>query len=678
VNIGASLIYTALATVEMRHLYASKENNSFRISYMSGDVFFSRIDRKCFWNPYLSSLYFVVIAMSGCGNGPAPPTITAQPTAIAVNTGASARFEVGVSGSTPFTYQWTKAQNGVAVTIPGATASRYSTPAMSVGDSGATFSVKVTNSSGSVVSNTAALTVLQPAGWDVLTYHNDNARSGQNLFETALTPATVNQTHFGKIAFYATDGKIDAQPLIVSNLPVGNVGRNVLYVATEHDTVYAFDADSGAQIWTSSMLLSGETPDGTHSCNSIVPEIGVTSTPVIDRNLGVIYVVAASNGGNNVYQRLHALSLTTGQEMLGGPTTISATYSDPAVGSTLEFDGGTYVERAALLLANGKIYTSWSSHCDNQPYASWVIVLDASTLQVTHTFNAEPSGTGQASFWNSGAGPNADAAGNVYLLSANGLFGTTLDASGFPANRSYGNSFIKLAPPAQDSNKLTLTDYFSMFDTLSESNGDLDLGSGGGLLLPDLTDGNGQVRHLILGGGKDSEIYVVDRDNMGKYNASDNSQIWQELENAFPNSTNGLYGCPAYFNNRVYFGPTGDAIHAYTITAAKLSSTSAMQTTNTFPYPGVTSSISANGTLNGIVWAIENSATQGVLHAFDANNLSTEMYNSNQAGTRDAFGPGSKFNPPTVANGKVYVTTQVDLTNNPTGAKEGVAVYGAL
>jgi hypothetical protein len=165
---------------------------------------------------------------------------------------------------------------------------------------------------------------------------------------------------------------------------------------------------------------------------------------------------------------------------------------------------------------------------------------------------------------------------------------------------------------------------------------------------------------------------------MGKYNASDNSQIWQELENAFPNSTNGLYGCPAYFNNRVYFGPTGDAIHAYTITAAKLSSTSAMQTTNTFPYPGVTSSISANGTLNGIVWAIENSATQGVLHAFDANNLSTEMYNSNQAGTRDAFGPGSKFNPPTVANGKVYVTTQVDLTNNPTGAKEGVAVYGAL
>jgi hypothetical protein len=565
------------------------------------------------------------------------------------------------------------------VSIPGATAADYSTSAATLAGSGATYVVKVTNSLGSVVSTPAQLTVLQPAGWDVLTYHNDNNRTGQNLSETLLTPATVNQAHFGKIAFYATDGKIDAQPLIASNVPVGAVGKNILYVASEHDTVYAFDADTGESLWSKSLLLAGEKPDGTHSCNAIVPEIGVTSTPVIDRNLGVIYVVAASQAGNNIYERLHALSLATGAEMLGGPTTISASYSDAVTGSTQDFVPADYVERSALLLANGKIYTSWSSHCDNQPYSSWVIALDGTTLQVTQSFNAEPSsGSGMASFWNSGAGPLADSAGNVYLLSANGVFGTTLDANGFPANHAYGNSFIKLAPPVSTSSVLTLTDYFSMFDSVSESNGDLDLGSGGGLLLPDLKDGSGQTRHLILGGGKDSSIYVLDRDSMGKYNANNNSQIWQELPVVFPNSINGLYGSPAYFNNNVYFGPTGDAIRAFSISNAKLATATSMQTTNVFPYPGATPSISANGTANGILWAVENSSTQGVLHAYDANALGTELYNSNQAGSRDAFGPGSKFNVPTVANGRVYVATQVDLTNNPSGAKEGVAVYGAL
>ncbi len=597
---------------------------------------------------------------------------------MTVNTGLSAQFNVVANGSGPMTYQWLKTQHGESESISGATGPSYSTPATSLADSGATFSVKITNSLGSAVSDAAALTVLQPAPWDVTTYHNDNARSGQNLFETQLSLTTVNQAHFGKIQFYPTDGKVDAQPLILSNLPIGNVGHSVLYVATEHDTVYAFDADTGDVLWTRSMLLSGENPDSTHSCISIVPEIGVTSTPVIDRDRGIIYVVAASRAGNSYYQRLHALSLTTGEEMLGGPTTIGATYSDATVGSTTTFNAGQYVERSALLLANGKIYTSWSSHCDNQPYSSWVIALDATTLQVTQSFNAEPSGAGQASFWNAGAGPTADAAGNVYLLSANGLFGSTLNEAGYPANHSYGNSFIKLAPPVPNSATLALVDYFSMFDSVAESNGDLDLGSGGGLLLPALTDASGQVRHLLVGGGKDSYIYVLDSDNMGKYNSRNNSQIWQEIPIAFPNSTNGMFGSPAYFNGAVYFGPSGDAIRAFSISTAKLAVSSSMQSTAVFPYPGQTPSISANGATNGIVWAVENSATQGVLHAFDASNLSVELYNSNQAGSRDAFGPGSKFTPPTVANGKVYVATQVDLTNNPTNAKEGIAVYGVL
>jgi hypothetical protein len=522
----------------------------------------------------------------------------------------------------------------------------------------------------------------QPAPQDVLTFHNDNARTGQNLHETVLTPANVNQYQFGKLAFFPADGKVDAQPLVASNILIGGTARTVLFVATEHDSVYAYDSHEGGLLWKTSLLGTGESPSNTHGCGAVVPEIGISSTPVIDRSLGVIYVVAMSttSSGNDIH-RLHALSILTGAEMLGGPVTVSAVYSGPQMPEKT-FVASQYKERAALLLANGEIYTTWSSHCDSSPYSSWVIAYNSSTLQLSHVFNAEPSGEpgGYGSFWNSGYGPAADTNGNVYLMTANGFFDTNFDANGFPMNQDYGNAFIKLAPPVQGASTLTLTDYFTMHDTADETASDEDLGSGGGMLLPDMVDSNGHVRHLIVGAGKDCNIYLLDRDNLGKFQPDSDSQAWQKIEGAFPSNTAlppaGVFGGPAYFNNRIYFGAVSDSLRAFTISYAKLSTSDPLKTTNVFPYPGVTPSISANGTLDGIVWVVLNSPTHGLLQAFDANNL-VQLYTSGD-NDLDDFGGGSRSTPPTIANGKVYVATQVDSTNNLTGTQNGVAMFGPV
>jgi outer membrane protein assembly factor BamB len=433
-------------------------------------------------------------------------------------------------------------------------------------------------------------------------------------------------------------------------------------------------------LWTTSLLGAGESPSDTHSCGAIAPEIGITSTPVIDRTIGAIYLVAMSSTspGNDIH-RLHALSLSTGAEMLGGPVTVSAVYSGPQMPEKT-FVASQYKERAALLLANGEIYTTWSSHCDSSPYSSWVIAYDSSTLQLSQVFNAEPSGEpgGYGAFWNSGYGPAADTSGNVYLMTANGFFDSNFDANGFPMNQDYGNAFIKLAPPVQGASTLTLTDYFTMHDTVEESGSDEDLGSGGGMLLPDMVDSNGQVRHLIVGAGKDCNIYLLDRDNLGKFRPDSDIQAWQKTGGAFPsnadNPPSGVFGGPAYFNNRIYFGAVGDSLRAFTISHAKLSTSDPMKTTNVFPYPGVTPSISANGTLNGIVWVVLHTSTQGILEAYDANNL-VQLYSSEPG---PALGPSARSTPPTIANGRVYVATQVDSTNVLTGTQSGVAMFGLL
>jgi hypothetical protein len=434
-------------------------------------------------------------------------------------------------------------------------------------------------------------------------------------------------------------------------------------VATEHDSVYAFDSDSGALIWHVSLLGTGEMPSDDRGCGQVVPEIGVTPTPVIDRTAGAhgtMYVVAMSiDAQSNFHQRLHALDVATGAELLNGPVDISATF--PATGTaTSSFDPKSYEERAALLLLNGTIYTSWTSHCDIKPYGGWIIAYAQSTLARSGVLNVAANSSSGPAIWMAGGGPAVDSSGNIYLLTANGVFETTLDANGFPSGQDFGNSFLKISNVSAG---LKVLDYFTMFNEVAESNVDQDLGSGGEMLLPDLKDSTNTVRHLMVGAGKDGNIYVVDRDSMGKFNASTNNN-YQTLSGVLPG---GIWSTPAYFNGTVYYGDVSGTLKAFAISSARLGATPQSQSATQFTYPGTAPSVSANGTANGIVWAHENAGT-AVLHAYDAANLAHEIYNSNQAaGNRDQFGTGNKYITPTVADGKVFV-----------GTTNSVAVFGLL
>lgn len=482
-------------------------------------------------------------------------------------------------------------------------------------------------------------------------------------------PANVNQSTFGKLFVIGVDGKVDAQPLYVPSVAIpGQSWHNVLYVVTEHDSAYAFDADTGTQLWHVSLLGTNETPSDDRGCGQVTPEIGITATPAIDPQSGphgTLYAVAMSkDGSGNYHQRLHALDLTTGAEELGGPVEIQATYlgsGDEGTGNVQTFDPKQHKERAALLSLNGVVYTSWSSHCDFFPYTAWVIGYSETTLARVNVLNLTPNGS-DGSVWGAGAGPAADAAGNLYLLMANGTFDTTLNATGFPVNDDYGNAFVKLSTAG---GTLSVADYFTMSNTVSESNADQDLGSGGAMVLPPLNDSQGHSRALAVGAGKDLHIYVVDRNNLGKFNPNTNA-IYQDLNQSLPGGV-GVFSSPAWFNGKLYYGAVGDTLKAFAFANGMFGTTPASHSTTVFGYPGTTPSISANGTSNGIVWAAENGST-AVLHAYDATDLSKEFYNSNQAANqRDNFGAGNKFIVPTVVNGKVYV-----------GTTNGVGVFGLL
>ena len=592
------------------------------------------------------------------------PSITAQPTNQTVTAGQTATFSVTVAGTTPFNYQWQKGTTAIS----GATSASYTTAPTTAADSGSQFSVVVSNAVGNVTSNAATLTVnaAGPATTDVLTYHDDIARTGQNLSETTLTLGNVNSGTFGKLAFYSMDGRVDAEPLYASNVAVPNNGtHNLVIAATENDSVYALDANSGAIIWQISTLKTGETASDDRNCTQITPEIGVTSTPVIDRTQGpngAVYVVAMSkDGSGNYYQRLHALDLTLGSELFGGPVEVQATYpgtGDNSNGTDVVFDPEQYAERSALLLLNGVIYTGWTSHCDIRPYTGWIMGYSESTLGQTSVLNVTPNGDA-GSIWMAGAGLAADSSANIYFLDANGDFDTSLNGSGFPGNGDYGNAFMKLSTSG---NQLAVADYFEMDNGVEESDTDTDLGSGGTIVLPDLSDGSGNTWHLAVGAGKDSNLYLVNRDSMGKFSANNNN-IYQELAGALPG---GVWAMPAYFNNTVYYGSVGSPIQAFTIANAKLSTSATAKTATSFGYPGATPSVSANGTSNAIVWAVENS-NPAVLHAYNATNLA-ELYNSNQAPNgRDQFYIGNKFITPMIVNGHVFV-----------GTPYGVAVFGLL
>ena len=602
-------------------------------------------------------------ANSGSGNNTkaTAPSITAQPANQTVTAGQTATFSVVATGTAPLSYQWL--QDNTA--INGATSSSYTTPPTMMANSGEQFLVQVSNTAGSISSNTATLTVNANSGGstDVVTHHYDISRSGVNSAETTLTTTNVNSMTFGKVGEFSVDGQIDGQALYVSQLAIpGQGAKNVLYVATENDSVYAVDADSiggtsATIVWKSSVLPSGEAPADSASlpCGNISPN-GITATPVIDRGRNAIYVVAMSKSTTtgSIFHRLHALDLTSGKERAGGPVTITATYPGTGGNSqngTVTFDPPVHHERAALLESGGTIFTAWSGlygDCGN--YSAWVIAYSADTLAQTGAVDLVPDNHG-GGMWMGGGGPAADASGSLYVISGNG-FGDT------PGMNSYGNSFVRLTP----SGGLTVADYFTPYNTINEDNRDVDFGSAAPLLLPDMVDSNGIKRHLAAGAGKDGNLYLVDRDNMGQFNATKND-VYQQIHI----SSSENHSSPIFFNNTVYICPEGQTLKAFPVTNAQLAASPSSQSAHQFGSNGAVASISANGTSNGIVWALDWGA--GTLFAYDATNLTNELYDSNQAaGSRDHFSAvGGHFITPMVANGRVYI-----------GTKTTVVVFGLL
>lgn len=504
---------------------------------------------------------------------------------------------------------------------------------------------------------------------NVLTHHNDNGRTGQMQQETILTLANVNSATFGKLNFITADGKVDGEPLYASSIVINGTLHNVLYVVTEHDSIYAFDADSGAQLWKTTALLQGETTsDGVDGCMQITPEIGITDTPVIDRTQrpnGAIYFVAMSKDANGGYHhRLHALDLVTGAELFGGPVEIVAKFpgtGDNSQNGFVIFDPKRYEERVGLLEVSGKIHLAFTSHCDHRPYTGWILQYSASTLQQLSVLNITPNGD-SGGIWQSGAGLAADSDDYLYFLDGDGTFDAVLDGNGFPIHGDFGNGMLKLST----ANGLTVVDYFEMYNTVDESNADLDLSSGGALVVPDISLTSDKKLRLIVGAGKDGNIYIGNRDNLGKWNPNDDSNLYQQLTGALPN---GEFAMPAYYQSTVYYGGLTDHIKAFPIRNGRLATSPSSQTSATFNYPGVTPSVSSNFFQNGILWALQYRGTVGmaILHAYNALDLTQELYNSDQAGTRDEFGPGTHFTTLTIANGKVYVPTS-----------GGVAVFGLL
>jgi hypothetical protein len=491
----------------------------------------------------------------------------------------------------------------------------------------------------------------------------DNARTGANLNETTLTLQNVNPQRFGKLFTLAVDGDVYAQPLFVPGVEIPGKGRHdVLFVATEHDSVYAFDAygNPGAPLWQVSLLKPDETPvtESDAQCFFITPEVGITSTPVIDTRSGTLYVLARSRNShllsaNEYHQRLHALAITNGVEKFGGPVEIAASVrgkGDGSSGGMVAFNALRENPRAALLLANGTVYLSWASSCDVGPYHGWVMAYDAQSLKQKGAFNVSPDAD-DGGIWASDTGIAADKEGNVYAATGNGRF----DAS--QGGRDYGDSLLKLG-----GRDLGVADYFTPFNAEQLNREDNDLGSGGPMLLPDQP---GPHPHLALIGGKAPLIYVIDRDRMGHYQSADNSHAVQTIP-----TRGGIFGSMAYWNHHVYVVADGDNVRDYEVSNGTLKYAGA--SSFSLHDHAATPAVSANGARDGIVWVVSSKAWNGrartaVLHAADASNIGRELWNSEQNAARDRAGLGLRFNIPTIANGHVYI-----------GARREVDVYGVL
>jgi Domain of unknown function (DUF4214) len=528
---------------------------------------------------------------------------------------------------------------------------------------------------------------LTPSAVDVLTYHNDNASTGQYLVESTLNPGNVNSSTFGQVLSVAVDGQVYAEPLYMSNVNITTGAfqgtRNVLFVATEHDSVYTFDADTGAVLWHDSFInpAAGVTtvPNADVASKDISPEIGITATPVIDPTANTIYVEVKTkeilNGADHYVQRLHAVSVNNGSETMGGPALIADTIFDgsnytyvsgPTVNGTgagsingkITFNALRQMDRTALTLYNGTIYMGFASHNDIGPYHGWVLGYSAQNLALVAAFNTTPNGT-EGGIWESGGRIAISPQGALFLETGNGTFDTTLDANGFPIQGDYGDSFIKLAvdpsssPTNQNINgwRLKAVDYFTPRNQAALDANDRDLGSGGPLLLPASV---GSTAHplLLVGAGKQGVIYLIDQNNMGKYHSKANDVV-QTLPGGMIASS---YDTPAYYNGTIYYVADGDVAKAFSIANGVLSASPTSESSDSYAFPGSTPSISANGSTGGIVWDIDHGSNE--LRAYSASNYSDELYTSAQAANnRDQLGSSVKFTVPLVANGKVYVGT---------------------
>jgi hypothetical protein len=578
------------------------------------------------------------------------------------------------SGNTCGNFSSASSLTGVSVTYtaPGATG-LYTITATSITDG----------------STAASLTVAVTDLPGVLTYHNNLSRSGVNTQEYALTTASVTSSTFGKLFSCTVDGAIYAQPLWVPNISISSTNHNVVFVATQHDSLYAFDADANSSpctpLWHANLIdsahggTSGETSvpsSGTGALvgggyGDIAPEVGVTGTPVIDQTTKTLYVISKSviASGPTFFQRLHAIDLLTGNEKFSGPVTIAGSYPGIGDGSTTTtFVARQQNQRPGLVLANGIVYIAWASHEDHAPYYGWVMGYNAANLSQTSVVNVTPN-VGYGGIWMGGGAPAADSSNNLYLITGNATFNATNSSA---PNNDYGDSFLKL------SSNLVVSQYFTPSDQSMDNGNDQDFGSGGAAILVDLPVNGSNPTHLVIGGGKDGYLYVLNRDSMGGLG---DTNAWQRF-----NFGNGIFATGAFWNSNFYLTGQSGKLQAFSLnsTTAKMNTPAYSVSGNSFGFPGATPSVSSTpANTNGIVWALDNSqyctpqspgCGPAVLHAYDATNLATELWNSTQ-GSGTSAGNAVKFTVPTVANGKVYVGTR---GNNSGGADSSTSIPGEL
>jgi hypothetical protein len=476
----------------------------------------------------------------------------------------------------------------------------------------------------------------------MLTHHNDVARTGQNLSETILTPANVNANSFGKLFIQKVDGSIVGQPLYVPNIQFSNgTIHNAVYVTTQHDSVYAFDADNNlganaSPLWTVNYPKSIPDDASHYGCGTPgYTEIGVMGTPVIDPASKTLYLVSKTLENDQYYFRLHALDLSSGAEKFSGPVEISATVQTSM--GPIDFTAAVQLQRPALLLLNGSLYIGFGSNgCDVYDYHGWLLAYSASTLKQLGVFITTPQGSNGA-IWGSGGGPAADSEGFVYVSTANGTFDYGMGGTDF------GDSFVKLN---NTQNGFTVQDFFTPYNQAYLAGNDMDLGSGGLMILPDQS---GSHVHELVGGGKEGTLYLADRDDLGQFN-SVQDMVVQE----FTTITPSIKTVPAYWNGNVYLSGQKDYVKMFSLIGGAMSSQPVQQTSVLFNDRGPSISISANGTSNGILWAMLHGTP--ILYAFDAINLSNELYDTTQAlKLRDKIPSTSRFVVPTVVNGKVFV-----------------------